>query len=227
MTIDANTAILFDLDGVLIDSRAAISRCINHALDAHGLSERPLDSLERFIGPPLTLAFAELTGQPQDSQLVLACLSSYRARYAKASLYETTVVPRMPDTLAALSACCRLAVATSKPRAFAEPLLSSLDLRDHFELIAAPDLDAHGEDKAATIRGALLALPITHAVMIGDRSFDVIGAHACDIPAIGVTWGIGSREELATAGADVIIDTPAELVPAIGHLFGARRRVSS
>ncbi len=41
MTIDASTAILFDLDGVLIDSRTAISRCINHALDAHGLPERP------------------------------------------------------------------------------------------------------------------------------------------------------------------------------------------
>ncbi len=215
MTIDASIAILFDLDGVLIDSRAAIGNCINHALDAHGLPERPLDSLERFIGPPLTLAFAELTGQPQDSQLVLACVSSYRARYTRASLSETTVIPRIPDALTALSAYYRLAVATSKPRAFAEPLLASLDLRHRFELIAAPDLDAHREDKAATIRHALSTLRTARAVMIGDRSFDIIGAHACAIPAIGVTWGIGSREELATAGAEIIVDTPAELVPAI------------
>ncbi len=208
---------LFDLDGVLIDSRAAISSCINHALNAQGLSERPRSSLERFIGPPLRLAFAELTGRPQDSPLVLACLASYRARYAEASLHETTVIPRIPDVLTALSPCYRLAVATSKPRAFAEPLLTSLDLHHRFELIAAPNLDE--EDKAATIRGALSTLRTDQAVMIGDRSFDIIGAQACAIPAIGVTWGIGSRQELAAAGADAIIDTPAELVQAVGHLL--------
>jgi phosphoglycolate phosphatase len=51
--------------------------------------------------------------------------------------------------------------------------------------------------------------------MIGDRSFDVIGAHACSIPAIGVSWGIGSAEELATAGADAVIDLPAQLPTAV------------
>lgn len=219
MPIDTSTSVLFDLDGVLIDSRSAISSCINHALDAQDLPERPLDSLERFIGPPLTLAFAELTGRPQDSQLVLACLASYRARYAEASLRETTVVPEITDALTALSAYHRLAVATSKPRAFAEPLLTSLDLQHCFELIAAPDLDAHREDKAATIRSALSALRTTQAVMIGDRSFDIIGAHTCAVPGIGVTWGIGSRQELVAAGADALIDTPAELVQAVNHLL--------
>jgi phosphoglycolate phosphatase len=211
VSIRASTSVLFDLDGVLIDSRAAISSCINHALAAQGLPERPLASLERFIGPQLTLAFAELTGQPEDCELVLACLASYRARYAEAYLRETTVMPQIPDALGALSESYRLAVATSKPRAFAEPLLTALDLRDRFELIAAPDLDAHREDKTATIRGALSALRTARAVMIGDRSFDIIGAHACATPAIGVTWGIGSRHELAGAGADAIIDSPSEL----------------
>lgn len=217
--IGTGTSVLFDLDGVLVDSRLAISRCISHALMAQGLPERPLASLERFIGPQLTAAFAELTGEPEDSELVLACLASYRARYAEASLRETTVIPGIPDALAALSGYHRLGVATSKPRAFAEPLLSWLDLRERFELIAAPDLDAHGEDKAATIRGALAGLCTADAVMVGDRSFDIVGAHACAIPAIGVTWGIGSRQELAGAGAEVIVDTPSELMQAVRRLL--------
>ncbi|HYB24802.1 MAG TPA: HAD hydrolase-like protein [Solirubrobacteraceae bacterium] len=220
MSIDAGTSVLFDLDGVLIDSRSAISRCINHALDAQGLAQQPLASLERFIGPQLTLAFAELTGQTEDSELVLACLASYRARYAEASLRETTVIAEIPGALAALSGSYRLAVATSKPRAFAEPLLASLDLRHRFELIAAPELDAHHEDKAATIRSALSALRATRAVMVGDRSFDIIGAHACEMPAIGVTWGIGSTGELLAAGAEVIIDSPSELPHAVESLLG-------
>jgi len=186
-----NTAVLFDLDGVLVDSRAAITSCIKHALDTQGLPEQTPDALERCIGPPLTLAFAELTGHPQDSELVLACLASYRARYAEASLRETTVFPGIPEVLAPLSAEHRLAVATSKPLAFAEPLLTALDLSDELDHVAAPDLDAHREDKETTIRSALSVLGAPRAVMVGDRSFDIIGAHACDIPAIGVSWGIG------------------------------------
>ena len=149
MSSEKNDAVLFDLDGVLVDSRVAISRCINHALDAHGLPEQTFASLRRFIGPPLTAAFAELTGQPEDSALVLSCLESYRALYAKASLRDTAVVSGIPEALSELASSCRLAVATSKPLAFAEPLLTTLCLRDFFELVGAPALNSHSENKAA------------------------------------------------------------------------------
>jgi phosphoglycolate phosphatase len=55
--------------------------------------------------------------------------------------------------------------------------------------------------------------------MVGDRSFDIAGAHACGIPAIGVSWGIGSTEELQAARAEVIVDHPHELAEAIAGLF--------
>ncbi len=215
----SETAVLFDLDGVLVDSRVAISSCIGHALDVQGFARPSGDSLERFIGPQLTVAFAELTGYPEDSRAVLACLASYRARYRVASLRETPVFADVPAVLDTLAASYRLAVATSKPLAFAEPLLKALGLRDAFEHVAAPDLDAHHEGKEQTIRGALSALGVSRAVMVGDRSFDVLGAHACAIPAIGVSWGIGSTHELTNAGAETIVDTPRELPERIGELL--------
>lgn len=214
-----STAVLFDLDGVLVDSRAAITSCIRYALACQGLPEQEPGSLERCIGPPLTRAFADLTGHPQDSGLVLACLASYRARYRGASLRETTVFTGIPEVLAALADDHRLAVATSKPRAFAEPLLAALDLREKLDHVAAPDLDAHREDKETTIRSALSTLGVSRAVMVGDRSFDIIGAHACGIPAIGVSWGIGSPRELADAGAEIIVDDPRDLPQAAGRLL--------
>lgn len=124
-----------------------------------------------------------------------------------------------PRPLATLSEHHRLAVATSKPFAFAEPLLTVLDLRSTFEHLAAPDLEAHREDKQATIHSALSVLNATRAVMVGDRSFDIHGAHACGIPAIGVSWGIGSTQELAGAGADIIVEAPADLPRAVGQLL--------
>src|SRR4051795_4645533 len=119
--------VLFDLDGVLVDSRAPISSCMNHALAAHGLPERDPADLYRYIGPPLLSAFAELIGEPVDSPAVVGCAATYRDRYAEASLTETAVTPGIADALAVLhSAGRRLGVATSKPRPFAEPLLEVL-----------------------------------------------------------------------------------------------------
>jgi phosphoglycolate phosphatase len=129
------------------------------------------------------------------------------------------VVDGIPAVLGELGEQHRLAVATSKPLAFAEPLLVALDLRGALDHVAAPDLGAYHEDKAATIRSALHALGTQRAVMVGDRSFDIIGAHACDIRAIGVSWGIGTRDELADANADRIVGEPGELPGVVGDLL--------
>lgn len=86
-------SVLFDLDGVLVDSRTAITGCINHALVEHEFSARPAEDLHRFIGPSLADAFAELTEHPSESAVVASCLDSYRARYVEASLRETIVTP--------------------------------------------------------------------------------------------------------------------------------------
>jgi phosphoglycolate phosphatase len=215
-------AVLFDLDGVLVDSRASVARCINHALRTHGLAEHPDGQLHRFIGPPLASAFAELTSSPIESTIVAACVESYRDRYADTFLRETAVVPGIREALAELRPEHRLAVATSKPRAFAEPLLHALELRQFFDAVAAPDLKVQTEGKAITVGEALGALRPARALMVGDRSFDIAGAHAHGLPAIGVSWGIGSCDELVSAGADLIISAPGELRSATGQLLASR-----
>jgi phosphoglycolate phosphatase len=212
----ADDVVLFDLDGVLVDSRAAITGCINHALAANGLAERDPADLYRFIGPPLLAAFAELVGEPAGSSAVLGCVASYRERYAEASLTETAVMPGIRAALAALvGAGRRLGVATSKPRPFAEPLLDVLDMRRYFEVVAGPELDAVAEEKTTTVGAALRALAATSGAMVGDRSFDMVAARAHRLRAVGVGWGIGSRAELLAAGADHIVATPAELPAAV------------
>jgi phosphoglycolate phosphatase len=204
--------VLFDLDGVLVDSRAAITGCINHALAANGLPERDPADLYRYIGPPLLAAFAELVGEPDTSSAVVGCVASYRERYAEASLTETAVTPGIDDALAALAGDGRrLGVATSKPRPFAEPLLEALGLRRHFDAVAGPALDTPPEDKKTTVGAALRALGASSGAMVGDRSFDMVAARAHGLRPIGVAWGIGSREELVAAGAERIVATQAEL----------------
>jgi phosphoglycolate phosphatase len=202
-------AVLFDLDGVLVDSRVPFVRCVNSALTSHGLAPRPEHELYRYLGPPLHRTFRALVGE---ESLVQPCVDSYRARYREMAASETTVFPGVREILDALANQLPLLVATSKSRALAEPLLDALSLRGFFAAVIGPELDSKNEQKAVTVARALRELsPEAHPIMIGDRKYDIAAAHEHDIPCIGVLWGIGSEEELRTAGADALAHSPAEL----------------
>lgn len=203
-------AAVFDFDGVIIDSRRAVELAVNAALVAHGFEARPAAELDRFIGPPVTSAFAELTGAAPDSAIVGATIATYHARYADVYLEATRLVDGIEAVLAALA--IPLALATSKPVDFVRPLLGALGIERHFAVVCAPPMSALEEPKATTVARALAELGGRDTVMVGDRSFDVEGAHANGMRAIGVTWGIGDRAELEAAGADAIVERPAELL---------------
>lgn len=199
-------AVLFDLDGVLIDSRGPIASCTHAALVAHGLEPREPAELHRFIGPPLHETFVLLAG----ADLAPACVATYREIYRERAAAETPVFDGIAELLAALRGR-PLAVATSKPQAIAEPLLAALGLRDHFAAVAGPPLE-EDQPKERTIARALRALDVPTATMVGDRSFDIVGAHAHGLRAVGVLWGIGDEAELRSAGADALAASPAELL---------------
>jgi phosphoglycolate phosphatase len=202
-------AVLFDLDGVLVDSRVPFARGVNTALAAQGLPQRPERELHQYLGPPLHRTFQALVGE---ESLVQPCVDSYRERYRELAASETTVFPGIREILDELSLQLPLVIATSKPRALAEPLLESLDLRRFFTAVIGPKLDSENEQKAVTIARAMHEFsPDAHPVMVGDRKHDIAAAHEHDIPAIGVLWGIGSEEELLTAGADGLARTPTDL----------------
>ncbi len=215
MALPLPPAVVFlDLDGCLVDSTQAISGALNHALESVGLAPRPVADLVRFIGPPLTENVATLLAEAgAAADLAPQLISAYRARYVEIAPVDTTVVDGIPAALDRLGPVTTLAVVTSKPASFAVPILEAVGLADHFAAVHAPDLDEHAEPKADTLRRALAdvapgADPAT-TVMVGDRSHDVAAGRACGTATVGVTWGAGSRDELADAGT--VVDTPAQL----------------
>jgi phosphoglycolate phosphatase len=204
--------ILFDLDGTLTDPAVGIFRSIEGALNELGLPVPGSNVLRRCIGPPLQRSFQTILGVPADK--VGAAVTAYRHRYKEVGMLENTVYPGIPALLSTLAqGGCRLWVATSKPAAFAEPILEHFKLSKMFQRIYGSELDGTYSDKRDLLQHLLRTerLRPDSAVMIGDREHDVIGANANSLPAIGVTWGYGTFEELIDAGAVHVADTPEQL----------------
>lgn len=216
------TGIIFDLDGVLADSRVAITASFRWALTSRGHDDPGERRLAACIGPPPYVAIGQILGLDPGDPEVAAVVAAYRADYGPNYLQRTPAFPGIAEALDALHRSGhRLAVATSKPRRYAAPLVDALGLGALIEHVAGPDSDKQASSKRAEVAEALAALGVDRAVMVGDRRFDVEGAGANGIPAIGVLWGIGDRAELECAGADLIVGAPHELPRACAELLAA------
>ena len=201
-------AIFFDLDGTLTDPKPGITRSIQYALDKLGQQTIPTeDELTWCIGPPLRASFVKLLGEASADLAV----SLYRERFSDIGLYENAVYAGVEDVLTALrQSGHRLFVATSKAHVFADRIIDHFDLRRHFERVFGAELDGTRADKSDLLAYALKTTSVdpSRALMIGDRSHDMIGARNNGIKGIGVLYGYGSAQELTAAGASHLCATP-------------------
>jgi phosphoglycolate phosphatase len=208
-------AIFFDLDGTLTDPKPGITRSIQYALDRLGQKTIPTeDELTWCIGPPLRNSFVKLLGEASADLAV----SLYRERFSDIGLYENSVYAGVSDVLTTLQQSGRrLFVATSKAHVFADRIIDHFDLRRHFERVFGAELDGTRADKTDLLAYALNAASIDSALalMIGDRSHDMIGARNNGMKGIGVLYGYGSEQELTASGASCLCPTPSAVLHCI------------
>ena len=213
-------AIFFDLDGTLTDPKPGITRSIQYALQKLDLPVPSQDELTWCIGPPLRDSFVTLLGG--DSRADLA-VTLYRERFGDVGLYENAVYPDIEHILTALKASHgRLFVATSKARVFAERIIEHFGLGGYFEQVFGAELDGTRVHKGDLLAYALDNSNVdpSRALMIGDRSHDIIGAKNNGMDALGVLYGYGSRQELIEAGARHVCATPRAVLDHIMGLAG-------
>lgn len=201
--------LFFDLDGTLTDSGPGIMNCAQLALEAYGI-QAPREALRAFVGPPLRVSFARF-GVPE-AELDQA-ISLFRSRYQTVGKFENLPYPGIPALLEQLQeAGFPLYVATSKPEVTAKEILAHFHLDGYFLEICGATMDSSRENKADVIAYLLQKTGGPHGVlMIGDTDYDVLGAAAHGIPTIGVSWGYGTANSMAAAGALAVVDTPQAL----------------
>jgi phosphoglycolate phosphatase len=218
--------LLFDLDGTLTDPELGISACIQHAVQALGRATPRRESLRRYIGPPLRQSLGELL-ETDDAEILDTALRYYRERFSTIGLYENALYSFVPSALAALQvARHRMWVVTSKPTVYASRIVEHFGLAPYFEAVHGSELTGERSDKVELVAHVLAAenLDSARTWMIGDRAHDVRGGRANGTHTAGVLWGYGSEQELAEAGADVIVDAMHSL---IAHLAAAQPAVAA
>jgi phosphoglycolate phosphatase len=207
-----------DLDGTLTDPAEGIVGCFRLALEALGRSPPPAAELTWIIGPPLRRSFARMLGDAGDPE---KALDIYRQRYSAEGLFEAVVYQGVSEALTDLRAVgTRLFLCTAKPAVFAERILANFDLRRHFEGVYGAELDGRYEDKGDLIARILheQELEAADCCMWGDRRHDVIAGTRHGIPTIGALWGYGGPDELRAAGAELLCETPSQVLAAFRAL---------
>ncbi len=202
--------ILYDLDGTISDPFEGITKSINYALSKLGHSERKLESLSKYIGPSLTVAFTELL-KTNDEEVIAEAIRLYRERYTTIGFKENTLYPGISATLSAnVSRGHRQFIATSKREDIAASVINHFSLGQHFERIYGCDI---GRSKVELVAEILekQGLDRSKTVIVGNRSFDMEAGAQNRIETIGALWGYGSEAELSEAGATFVVKSINEL----------------
>lgn len=198
-------AAIFDLDGTLIDSYAAIHSSLNAVLEAF---ERPRISeadTRRMVGHGLEMLIEKAVGKDN----VVEGVRVFRARYKDEGPARTTLLPGADDVTSAL--CARgvpLAIASNKPSYFSRQLVDALGIGARFRSVVGPDRSFPPKPDPAMVRAALevLAARPEETLFVGDMTVDVDTARAADMRVAVLPTGSATREELEASEPDYIFD---------------------
>ena len=209
--------VAFDLDGTLVDSAPDIARAIDTGLKTMGRPAPGVEKVLAWVGEGLTKLLkraltGELDGEP-DPALVATLKQEFHRAYAQQLCVDTRLYPGAREALDELRDKLPLACITNKPTAFTLPLLDALGIRDHFGLVLSGDSFATMKPHPTQLLYAAQHFQVAPqaACMVGDSRNDILAAKAAGFHAVAVAHGYRQGEDLMALGAEVELQTLAEL----------------
>lgn len=213
-------AVLFDLDGTLIDSFEGIAKSAQYALRRFGINEENLENLRPFVGPPLVESFQKWYGLSEEQ--AIEATDIYRERYRPIGILECSLYPGVEECIRTLKAeGYQIGMASSKPEEFCRRILEHFGLLDLFDDVVGATFDRRIDTKEEVLNEVLRRwsdIPKDQMCLIGDTMFDLVGAKKIGIDCIAVSYGFGDAEEMLQNGAVAICDRMADLPELIQRL---------
>lgn len=209
-------AVLFDLDGTLLDTLEDIADAMNNALHEGGYPTHPLDRYRTFIGDGVRmLATRALPEDSRDERTIDAFTARMRSAYEKTWNVKTGLFPGINDMLDTLVARnVRLSVLSNKPDDFTKLCVKTFLDRWHFAVVMGHHeaIPLKPSPDGALAVANLLGMPPDVILYVGDSGMDMETAVRAGMYPVGVSWGFRSTDELRESGAAVVIDTPSQLL---------------
>lgn len=213
-------AILFDLDGTLIDSFEGIAKSAQYALQQLGIREDNLENFRPFVGPPLVDSFQKWYGLTLEE--AERAIELYRERYKPIGLLECSLYPGVEECICKLKEEGYLiGMASSKPEEFCRRILTHFGILELFDDIVGATFDRRIDTKEEVLLEVLRRwsdIPKEEMCLIGDTMFDLIGAKQIGIDCIAVSYGFGDAKEMKENGAIAICDSMSDLPKMIQEL---------
>jgi phosphoglycolate phosphatase len=213
-------AVLFDLDGTLLDTLEDIGRSANETLEGLGFPPHPIESYRRFIGDGLGMLFHRALPAGVDAAIVDHCLAGFRETYGRGWKIASRPYPGIPELLDSLvTRSLGMAVLSNKPHAFTVQCVNELLPRWPFRAVLGDRQGfARKPDPGEALRIATqLDVAPEQMVYLGDTSIDMTTARRAGMIPIGAAWGFRSVDELRSSGAVRIITHPHELLKVLDH----------
>ncbi len=206
-------ALVWDLDGTLLNTIDDLADAVNYALAAHQLPTHTVDAVKQFVGRGIRYMVSRAVPNGEENPLFEEVFASFVPYYEAHCQDKTAPYAGITESLATLRAAgCKMAIVTNKIQSAAAELVNEM----------FPDIDLVIGDSPLVKRkpapdGVYLALEklgvaSADAAYIGDSDIDYATAKNASLPCLSVLWGFRTREQLTEVGADTFFETPAALV---------------
>lgn len=218
---DHQHAIVWDLDGTLVDSGTDIAKAANMARRGAGLPLIPEDIAISYVGDGVVKLLERVLGHgvssPVTEEEIEAGLARFNAHYEQHLLDETDIYPGIRDVLASFSDR-PLFLATNKPRRFTMAILEGLGLDGVFQKVVAGDDVPRRKPDPAHIHACIEGTGLSPSLLtvVGDSPNDILAARGMGARSVAVTYGLVPGARLKAENPDVLVDKVEDLVGVLG-----------
>jgi phosphoglycolate phosphatase len=210
-------AVLFDLDGTLLDTLRDIGDSVNGALSSLGFPEHKIDAYKYFVGDGEdVLVYRALPEDRRDRKTVDRVLALFHNLYAVHWGDNTHPFPGIPDMLRTLTGVgVRTAILSNKGQGFVEATVNAFLPEWHFDVVlgAQPSIPTKPDPKGAFQVSTQMGLAPSEFLYLGDSGVDMKTAVAAGMYPVGAIWGYRKVAELLDAGAKALVKKPEDVPP--------------